>query len=349
MTHRENYIRNATFNYPKWMPITIVCNLASLIQYKGELEDVIAKYPEYFGPFQKGSIDYSVYGDGTYSHKEQDVWGYTWNYNMYGIEGFVTDPPLNTWDKFDTYTAPDADLWLDRGGRIDWRGVKESLKRHKENGHLTQGSLVHGFLFLRLQYLRGFENLMYDMYDEEPKLFELIDTIDRENLKVVTHYCDAKVDVMEIPEDLGAEHSMVIGRDMFLKYIYPSYKKITSMCRENNVLTAIHSDGYIIDILEDLIAVGMDIINPQDLCNGIDNLKRVLKGKCCIRLDLDRAKITPYGNRNEIFNLIEYEIKELGSEKGGLEFIYGVYPPTTPDAVAYVCEAFKKYERYWFD
>lgn len=349
MTHRENYIRNTTFNNPAWMPISIHCNLASLIEYKGELEDVIVKYPEYFGPFQKGSIDYSVYGDGKCSRREKDAWGYVWNYTYHGLEGFVTDHPLDTWNKFDTYTPPDANEWMDRGGRIDWNAVKENLRKQKEMGVLTSGYLVHGFLFLRLQYLRGFENVMVDMFDEEPKLFELIEMIDKENLKVVRHYCDAKVDLMEVPEDLGSENSMVISRDMFLKYIMPSYKKITSLCRENGVLTAIHSDGYIVDIMEDLISVGMDIINPQDLCNGIENIKRLLKGKCCIRLDLDRAKITPYANRNEIFNLIEYEIKELGSEKGGLEFIYGIYPPTPPDAVAYVCEAFKKYERYWFD
>lgn len=348
MTVRENYLRNATFNYPEWMPIFIALNFSSLVQYKHELENVIVKYPEYFGPFTPGKIDYSLYGDGHYSHSQKDAWGYTWNYNMYGIEGFVNNHPLDTWDKFSTYTPPDSNFVLDRGGKVDWNEVKENIKKQKSEGLLTSGSLVHGFLFLRLQYLRGFENLMYDMYDEEPLLFELIDIIDKENLKIVNHYCGAKVDLMEIPEDLGAEKSMVISREMFNKYIMPSYKKITSICKENKVLTAIHSDGYIVDILEDLMAVGMDIINPQDLCNGIDNLKRILKGKSCIRLDLDRSKITPFGNRKEITNLIEYEIKELGSPKGGLEFIYGVYPPTNPDALAYVCEAFKKYENYWF-
>ncbi|HHX71928.1 MAG TPA: hypothetical protein GX701_03240 [Clostridiales bacterium] len=348
MTQRENYLRNATFNSPERIPIIANVSLASLIQYKDEMEKVMVKYPEYFGDFVPGSIDYSQYGDGYCSLSEKDAWGYTWNYSVHGLEGFVTDHPLDSWDKLDTYTPPDSNIWRDRGGKYDWDKIKETMRKRRESGILTAGGLVHGFLFLRLQYLRGFENLMYDMYDEEPKLFELIEMIDRENLKIVKNYCNAKVDVMEIPEDLGAEHSMVISREMFHKYIEPSYRKITSLCKEHNILTMIHSDGYIVDILEDLMAVGMDIINPQDLVNGVDNLKRILKGKVCIRLDVDRSKITPRANRNEIFELIEYEVKELGSPKGGLEFIYGVYPPTPPDAVAYVCEAFKKYERYWF-
>ena len=76
---------------------------------------------------------------------------------------------------------------MDRGGRIDWNAVKENLRKQKEMGVLTSGYLVHGFLFLRLQYLRGFENVMVDMFDE-PKLFELIEMIDKENLKIVGHY-----------------------------------------------------------------------------------------------------------------------------------------------------------------
>jgi uroporphyrinogen-III decarboxylase len=200
-----------------------------------------------------------------------------------------------------------------------------------------------------MQYIRGFEDLMIDLADEEPMLYKLIDSIDGHNMKIVEKYCMAGVDIMEVPEDLGASHSMIISKAMFEKYIRPSYEKITGICRRYGTLVAIHSDGYILDILEDLIDIGMDIINPQDLCNGIDDLARILKGKVCIRLDLDRVKITPYGTRMQIFELIEEEVRKLGSANGGLEFIYGVYPPTTPEKVAYVCEAFSKYSTYWWD
>ncbi|MHB1483703.1 MAG: uroporphyrinogen decarboxylase/cobalamine-independent methonine synthase family protein, partial [Saccharofermentanales bacterium] len=128
-----------------------------------------------------------------------------------------------------------------------------------------------------------------------------------------------------------------------------SYRKLIQPCKENNIKVAIHSDGYILNILDDLIEVGMDIINPQDLCNGIDNLAKTLKGKVCIRFDLDRVQITPKGTRKEIQELIEEEVKVLGSKEGGLEIVYGVYYPSDPDRLAYVCEALKKYQTYWYD
>lgn len=349
MTDRENYLRTVDFGYPEYMPATVYLNMASRIEHKGDMDAVVARFPEYFPYIKPGETDYSEYGDGACDITEPDAWGYKWHYKMHGIEGCVIDPPLDDWSKFAAWQAPDSDLWLDRGGKRDWHAELKEIAERKQNGLLTRGGLVHGFLFLRLQYLMGFENLMVSMAEEEPKLFELIDIIDRENLKITRHYCDAGVDLMEMPEDLGAETSMVISKDMFRKYILPSYRKLIAPCRKNNVRVSIHSDGYILPILDDLIEVGMDIINPQDLCNGIYNLEKALKGRACIRLDLDRVKITPRGTRAEIFELIEEEVKVLGSEKGGLEFIYGVYPPTGPEQVSYVCEAFRKYRTYWYD
>lgn len=348
MTERENLLRNIKFGTPQWIPARIWVNLSSLIAFKGEMESVMAKYPQFFGQFTPGQMDYSKYGDGTCNIIEEDSWGYTWHYSMHGIEGCVTRHPLTEWEAFKTYKAPDSNLVYDRGGKRDWSAEFAQIEKAKARGEFIDRGLVHGFLFLRMQYLRGFENLLLDMADEEPLLDRLIETIDEHNLNIIKNYCRAGIDIMEVPEDLGAENSMIISKNMFRRYIKPSYKKITDICKQNKVLIGIHSDGYILDILDDLIDVGMDVINPQDLCNGIDNLARTLKGKVCIRLDIDRVKITPNGSRTEIFELIEEEVKTLGSKEGGLEFIYGVYPPTSPEKVSYVCEALEKYRTYWW-
>ena len=93
----------------------------------------------------------------------------------------------------------------------------------------------------------------------------------------------------------------------------------------------------------------MSIINPQDLCNGIDHLARDVKGRVCITLDVDRQTIVPFGSPKEIRGLIEEEVRKLGSPEGGLAFVCGIYPPTSPENVDAVCSAMEEFRTYWWD
>ena len=346
---RENYLRTVRFGRPQWIPVRIAVNAQVRIKYKDEIENIIGRFPEFFPNAKTATFDYADYGDGVNNHVETDAWGCVRRYSLHGIAPIVVGHPLADWENFEAFTIPDYNLLSDKGGARDWDAELKSINTTKNNDELTSGSLVHGFLFLRLQDLRGFENLMIDMADAEPRLFRLIEMIDQYNMGIVRKYCAAGVDIMHLPEDLGAENSMLISRDMFRRFISPSYRRMVEYCRDHGVLTSLHSDGYIVDIIDDLISIGFDVINPQDLCNGIDTLVSKLKGLVCIRLDIDRSRITPTGTRTEIFELIEQEVKKLGSKEGGLEFTYGCYLPTTPDRLSYVCEALKKYRTYWWD
>jgi hypothetical protein len=69
----------------------------------------------------------------------------------------------------------------------------------------------------------------------------------------------------------------------------------------------------------------------------------------CIRLDIDRQRIVPFGARQEIMELIEQEVRLLGSPRGGLEFIAGIYPPTPPENVDALCAALEAYYTFWWD
>ena len=351
MNERENYLRNARFQNPKYIPVNIAINGSTFELYKSDLDDVLIRYPEFFPNFKKGSIDYNNLTFPAACRKNEkftDSWGCTWCSSQNGIEGVVINAPLEDWNSFANYKIPNPETQADRSIR-DWDLEAKWIKSSYEKKQLTSGGLSHGFLFLRLQYLRGFENFMCDMALDEPLLQELIDKIDEHNLYIINRYLDLGVDIMEIPEDLGMQTSLVISPDMFRKWILPSYNKLIVPCKKKNTLVALHSDGYIMDIADDLVNSGIDIINPQDLCNGIDNIAKTLKGRTCIRLDIDRTKIIPYGTRSEIFELIEEEVKKLGSPQGGLEFIAGIYPPTSPDNLNYLCEALKKYRTYWFE
>ena len=108
-----------------------------------------------------------------------------------------------------------------------------------------------------------------------------------------------------------------------------------------------HSDGDIRTLVPYLLKSGVQVINLQDLVNGIGWIKQNLKDKVCIDLDIDRQRITPYGTKQDIDNLILEEVKELGSSRGGLMMIYGLYPGIPLENIKALMDAMERYAFYY--
>jgi uroporphyrinogen-III decarboxylase len=271
-----------------------------------------------------------------------------WHSEIDGIEGVVAEHPLADWGALDSYTPPDPMVEADRGP-ANWDAARERVERARANGKLTSGGVAHGFLFMRLYYLRGFENLMEDIATDAPELPRLIDMLLQHNRAIVNQWLSFGVDMVGFAEDLGTQTASVISPADFARWITPVYNELMQPCRDAGALVALHSDGHVMELMDEFIAAGVDIINPQDLCNGIDNLAREVKGRMCIRLDIDRQAIVPFGTRREIRDLIEEEVRKLGSAQGGLELGAGIYPPTPAENVDALCEAMEEFRTYWWD
>ena len=165
LSHRENYIRNARFQGPEWIPANVSISGASRVQLREDLEDVMARHPWMYPGFEKGKIDYDNFQFGNAyraGEKFVDNWGCTWESSIDGIEGVVMGHPLSDWSALGTWQPPDPLKVGDRGP-VDWDRIRADVAKAKAAGALTAGGVPHGFLFMRLTYLRGFENALLDM------------------------------------------------------------------------------------------------------------------------------------------------------------------------------------------
>lgn len=349
ISNRENYLRAARFQRPEWIPSAVHINDASWNLWRGDMEKVALKFPEYFPHVHEGWRDYEKYVFAPAYRKNEkfrDNWGCVWETAEDGIEGVVTGFPLDDWEKMNTWSMPDIETQSDRG-MMDWEKTAEAMRAARARGELVRGGLPHGFLFLRATYLRGFENALCDMALDDEDFSALFERLVAYNGELVRRYLEIGVDVMSFPEDLGMQNGPFISPELFEKWFVPAYARLMKPCREAGILTHFHSDGKTLDILEAQIRAGVDIVNPQDLVNGIDELEKHIKGRACIDLDIDRQRILPYGSPGEIEELIEEEVRKLGSPEGGLMMIAGIYPPTPPENVEALCRALRKYREYW--
>lgn len=350
MNYRENLIRAYRFQRPEWIPIASGFPPMMWTHYDtDELEEIMLSHRILFPGYNKGDIDpanLSLPADLIAGAPYLDGWGCVWETLHTGMVGAVTRHPLANWASFDGFRSPDPDT-TDGMRPVDWASLQAWGEKAREDGWIFGMGLPHGHTFLRLQDLCGYENLVIDMMEAEPRLDALIRMVGDFNIQLIERMLAAKPDIILIPEDLGSQTQAMISPKLFRQYIKPTYLRMTRPIKEAGIIVHEHSDGHILELIDDLVECGGDVINLQDLVNGIDNIQKHVKGRMAIDLDIDRQSVTVNGSRQDIDDLIHEAVAKLGSPEGGLSMCWQPWPPIPLDNVRAVFDAMEKYCTYY--
>ena len=218
-----------------------------------------------------------------------DEWGCVWSNHQEGMEGYVTGHPVQS---------------------------REDILKLEIPGNRT-GSLPHGFMYLRLLDLRGFEEIMIDFAEECDELQILIDKVLEYNCVQIQCALPRAGEVMVFGDDLGMQTGLAIGAEKWRKYLKPCFAKMYGMVKRAGKLVYMHTDGCIHEIMPDLLECGVDMINPQLRANGLENLVRVCRGKIPINLDLDR-QLFPFATPSQLRDHVRECVEALWLPQGGL-------------------------------
>jgi uroporphyrinogen decarboxylase len=311
------------------------------------LQDLMEEHPFLFPDFERRERVVPEYA--LHSRRDEpytDPWGCVWETSDDGITGIVHYHPLADWDSFPGYKKPDP-VVSNGQTPLNWDDVKADVLEKKRKGELVNGGIPHGHTFLRLQDIRGYENLIFDMTDNEPRLDKLIDMIAEFNYEQIIRWLELEPDVMRYPEDLGMQVGPMISPEHFRRYIKPVYEQIMKPARDVGCIVHMHSDGDIRTLVDDLIDGGVEVINLHDLVNGIDWIAGKFAGRTCVDLDIDRQCITVNGTPEQIDNLIREEVCKIARKEGGLMMIYGLYPGVPLRNIKALMDAMSKYAFYF--
>ncbi|UCG48038.1 MAG: hypothetical protein JSU94_21485 [Phycisphaerales bacterium] len=344
----ENTLRAIRFDRPEYIPVVFWINPACWRHYPPRaLLDLIAEHPMLFPEFDPKSdpapeLEPWERAGTPYT----DAWGCLWETTDDGITGSVTRHPLSDWRDFERFKPPDP-ARTNGMKTIDSSEINQRARQAKSREQHFVAGLEHGHAFLRLSHLRGYQNLILDMADREPRLRRLIEMVETFSAALVNRYLDAGAEIMCYPEDLGMQRGPMLSPEHFRSYIKPLYQRLMAPAQNRRCLVHVHSDGDIRDLADDLVTSGVDALNLQDLVNGIDWIAANLKGRICIDLDIDRQRITRFGSPQQIDQLIRSEVEMLGSPTGGLMMIYGLYPGVPLENVGALMDAMERYADYY--
>jgi len=97
------------------------------------------------------------------------------------------------------------------------------------------------------------------------------------------------------------------------------------------------------DLAEDLCEAGVEVLNLQDLVNGVEWIAANLKGRVCIDLDIDRQSVTRFGTPRQIDDHIRHAVTTLGTVEGGLMMVQGLSPDVPLANARALMDAMERY------
>ncbi len=128
------------------------------------------------------------------------------------------------------------------------------------------------------------------------------------------------VDMIWVGDDIGVQHNMLISLEMWRTFFKPRMANfIEELKRINkNVKVAYHSDGNIMDMIPDLIDIGLDVLNPiQPASMDPAILKKKFGNQLCFWGSIDEQFTLPFGTTNDVVNEVRNRVDTIG-KNGGL-------------------------------
>ena len=335
-------LKTIYFDRPDWTPAVVGLLPATWLKYRDALEALVLEHPKIWPGFKKGQHDYDTMWSPAYElGLHTDCWGCTWENVERGMDSIVIGHPLEDWDHFKTWQPPDA-LTDNLFGKRDWDAEAARLAKDKANGNLAMcGPVWHGFGYMLLYFLRGFENLMMDFAVEDPRLDELVAIVTRYNATATRKYLDLGAEYFTFGEDLGMQHALPISPATWRRYIKPMYRTMFSPVVAADLPIFLHSDGHILEIIPDLIEVGVKILNPQPRANGLANLAAVARGNVALMQDCDR-QLFPFATPSQLEDHITEVHDTLYLPTGGLMLCVECGPDVPLANIDALCKAVEK-------
>ena len=307
MTSRERVHRAVHFSSPNRIPISHAHLPGGLYELGEGLRDVFRRYPSDFAGQDPDSytLDTDVARRYLAPCRWKDDWDCVWDFPGLGVEGIPVDGPLyQGWERLNNFRFP---------GRPEPAPVRPDA-----GAGFVMASIPGARLFERMHFLRGFENLLMDIADDAREVYLLRDRILAWQLEQLEPLLALDyVDGLSMMDDWGTQTALLIPPDRWRGIFKPAYKALFSRIREAGKDVEFHSDGMILEIIPDLIELGVTILNPQFSCMDREHLGR-FRGQVCFKADIDRQRLLCFGTPAEIRDDIHAWIHAVAGPEGGI-------------------------------
>lgn len=310
MTNRENFFCAMSHKQPEQIPFFLrLCEELKkefiekygTVDYRSYFESPII--PVKLHP-TKNMQDYSQYFEGL----PCDYWnewgvGYRAGSSGYHFRQFVS--PMQFFERPEqVWEFPLPDILED----YRWDGLEKTIRELKKQDKITMNTSGCNIdIFEAAWYLRGLENLLEDMLIEEEMAEACLERMCRIKCLMAKRCAEVGFDVVVFGDDVATQRGMMMSVALWRKWLKPRLKRAIQSAKNANpnILCYYHSDGDVSDIIEDLIEIGVDILNPvQPECMDPKLIKQQYGDRINFWGTIGTQTTMPFGTPEQVREMI---------------------------------------------
>ena len=191
--------------------------------------------------------------------------------------------------QFLDFTIVDPDSWAKAKERIrptrdrvNWEALRQGYPVWRHRGDWIQAGLWFGFDVIH-SWMVGTERMLFAMVEDPEWVKDMIGHLLDVHLQLLDMIWDEgyTFDAVRWPDDMGYKHNTFFSLAMYREIVLPFQKRAIDWAHAKGIRAHLHSCGDISTFVPDLVAAGLDALNPLEVKAGMDPiaLKREYGGK----------------------------------------------------------------------
>jgi len=202
-------------------------------------------------------------------------------YRIYTTSWGVT---LRNWShaastpEFLDYTVVDPDSWREAKkrmtpsrDRIDWKRLEKEYPVWREEGRWITAGFWFGF-DVSHSWMVGTERLLMALVTDPEWCADMFNTFLDLDIALFEMVLDAgyEFDAIRWPDDMGYKLNQFFSLDTYRELLKPAHARAIEWAHSKGAYAELHSCGDVRPFVPELIAMGLDALNPIEVKAGMD-------------------------------------------------------------------------------
>lgn len=180
--------------------------------------------------------------------------------------------------EFLDFRVSNPDAWADAKrrmayspDRIPWEYLKENFPRWQAEGRWTQAVFWFGFDVTH-SWMAGTETLLIAMLEDPDWVKDMFNTYLNASIACFDAVWDAGYRFDEIfwYDDMGYKNTPFFSNELYRSLLQPYHRRAVEWAHNHGIYAHLHSCGDIMPLLPDVLATGVDCLNPLEVKAGMD-------------------------------------------------------------------------------